>query len=301
MGGTSYHPITCKSAVNRVTGMPFNWSLNPYRGCVHACHYCYARATHTYFGLNADEDFEREIFAKVNIAEALHSDLSRPSWKHESVAIGTATDAYKPIEGHLRLTRACLETLIRHRNPATVVTKSKLVARDIDLWLELSRVADVRVYFTITTLDHTIWKSAEPGTPNPTTRVETLRAVSAAGVPTGVLMAPVLPGITDSEESIFSVAEAVADAGATTFAVLPLRLDPFVREHYYGWVAQAYPELMGRYAKSFSCRHTSAAYQERIKTISEEARDRFNLNERRMRGTIERPRDAGMIQLSLVS
>jgi len=114
-------------------------------------------------------------------------------------------------------------------------------------------------------------------------------------------MAPVLPGITDSEESIFSVAEAVADAGATTFAVLPLRLDPFVREHYYGWVAQAYPELMGRYAKSFSCRHTSAAYQERIKTISEEARDRFNLNERRMRGTIERPRDAGMIQLSLVS
>ena len=197
MGGTSYHPITCKSAVNRVTGMPFNWSLNPYRGCVHACHYCYARATHTYFGLNADEDFEREIFAKMNIAEALHADLSRPSWKHESVAIGTATDAYQPIEGHLRLTRACLETLIRHRNPATVVTKSKLVARDIDLWLELSRVADVRVYFTITTLDHEIWKIAEPGTPHPATRVETLRAVSAAGVPTGVLMAPVLPGITD--------------------------------------------------------------------------------------------------------
>jgi len=125
--------------------------------------------------------------------------------------------------------------------------------------------------------------------------------MSAAGVPTGVLMAPVLPELTDSEESIFAVAEAVADAGATTFAVLPLRLDPFVREHYYAWVAQAYPGLMGRYAKSFHGRHTSTTYQERIKAISEEARERFGLNERRMRGTIERARDAGMVQLALVS
>src|SRR4029078_7406815 len=154
MGGTNYHPITCKSAVNRFTGMPFNWSLNPYRGCVHACHYCYARATHTYFGLNADEDFEREIFAKITTADPLHADLSRPSWKHESVAIGTATDASQPIEGHLRLTRADLRPLLPPRTPATVVTKSKLVARDIGLWPALSRVADVRVYFTITTLDH---------------------------------------------------------------------------------------------------------------------------------------------------
>jgi len=259
------------------------------------------RALHIDFGLNADEDFERQIFAKTNIAEALDKDLTRPSWKGESVAIGTATDAYQPIEGHLRLTRACLEALIRHRNPATVVTKSRLVARDIDLWLELSRVADVRVYFTITTLDHEIWKTAEPGTPNPTARLETLRTVSAAGVPTGVLMAPVLPGITDSEKSIFGVAQAVADAGATTFAVLPLRLDPFVREHYYSWIAKAYPELMGRYAKSFHNRHTSHAYQDRIKAISEEARERFGLNERRMRGTVERPRGVGMVQLALVS
>src|SRR5215207_7202406 len=126
MGATNYHLITCKTAVNRVVGMPFNWSLNPYRGCVHACHYCYARATHTWFGLNADEDFEQQIFAKTNVAEELARDLSRPSWKGESVAIGTATDAYQPIEAHLKLTRSCLETFIRFRNPATVVTKSKL-------------------------------------------------------------------------------------------------------------------------------------------------------------------------------
>jgi DNA repair photolyase len=301
MGATQYHPITCKSAVNRVTGMPFNWSLNPYRGCVHACHYCYARATHTYFGLNADEDFERQIFAKMNVAEALDKDLRRPSWKGESIAIGTATDAYQPIEGHLKLTRACLETLIRRRNPATVVTKSRLVARDTDLWRELSRLADARIYFTITTLDEGIWKAAEPGTPSPRARLETLRAMSAAGIPTGVLMAPVLPGITDSEASIHGVAEAVAAAGATTFAALPLRFDPFVREHYYGWVAQAYPELMRRYERSFAGRHTSTTYQERIAAISAEARDRFDLNERRMRGTVDRPKPAAMVQLALVS
>ena len=301
MGATQYHPTRCKSAVNKVTGMPFNWSLNPYRGCVHACHYCYARATHTYFGLNADEDFEREIFAKMNVAEALDKDLSRPSWKGESIAIGTATDAYQPIEGHLKLTRACLETLIRHRNPATVVTKSKLVARDIDLWQELARITEPRVYFTITTLDDEIWRTAEPGTPPPSARLATLRKVSAAGIPTGVLMAPVLPGITDSEESIFSVARAVAEAGATTFAALPLRLDPFVREHYFGWVEQAYPDLLGRYQRSFLNRHTSTDYQERIKTISEAARDRFNLNERRERGTVPHAQRSPMIQLALTT
>jgi DNA repair photolyase len=299
MGATTYHPLISKSAVNRVTGMPFNWSLNPYRGCVHACHYCYARATHTYFGLNADGDFEREIFAKTNIAVMLDKDLSRPSWKGESIAIGTATDAYQPVEGHLKLTRACLEQLIRHRNPATVVTKSRLVARDIDLWQELATVAEVRVYFTITTLDDEIWRRAEPGTPRPMLRLETLRAVSQAGIPTGVLMAPVLPGITDSETSILSVAEAVAKAGASSFTALPLRLDPFVREHYYDWIARSYPDLMRRYDRSFTNRHTSKSYQERIKAISNEARARFGLDERRMSGTAEQSRPSGMIQLSL--
>jgi DNA repair photolyase len=234
MGATTYHRITCKSAVNRVTGMPFNWSLNPYRGCVHACHYCYARATHTYFGLNADSDFEQQIFAKMNIAEALDHDLSRSSWKGESVAIGTATDAYQPIERHLELTRACLAQFVRHRNPATVVTKSTLVSRDIDLWQELAALAEARVYFTITTLDEEVWRVAEPGTPAPEQRLRTLRTLSAAGVPTGVLMAPILPGITDSEQSILGVAEAAAAAGATTFTAIPLRLDPFGARYVHG-------------------------------------------------------------------
>jgi DNA repair photolyase len=299
MSATSYQPINAKSAINRVVGMPFNWSLNPYRGCVHACHYCYARATHTYFGLNAEDDFESKIFAKTNIAEALAKDLSRPSWPHESIAIGTATDAYQPIEGHLRLTRSCLETLIRFRNPATVVTKSRLVARDIDLWQELARVAEVRIYFSITTFDEDIWRVAEPGTPRPSVRLETLRAVSAAGIPTGVLMAPVLPGITDLAENIAAVAEAVADAGATTFAALPLRLDPFVKEHYFAWIGKHYPNLLRRYQLSFVDRNASRSYQDRIKQISDEASARFGLDERRSRGTASTVARPAAIQLQL--
>ena len=285
MGSRSYHSTTCKSAINRVTGMPFNWSLNPYRGCVHSCHYCYARATHSFLGLNADDDFEREIFAKVNIAEVLDRELSRPSWKRESVAIGTATDAYQPIEGHLRLTRGCLEAFVSHRSPATVVTKSKLVARDFDLWRGLANVADARIYFTITTLEEAIWRAAEPGTPSPAVRLETLRAASAAGIPTGVLMAPVLPGMTDSEASIMAVAEAAAGAGARSFTALPLRLDPLVKEHYFAWVARTYPELLRRYERSFPARHLSKEYQTRIGAISDAARERFGLTERRLRGT----------------
>jgi DNA repair photolyase len=300
MGATKYHPITCKTAVNRVVGMPFKWSLNPYRGCVHACHYCYARGTHTWFGLNADEDFEQQIFAKMNVAEALARDLSRPSWRGESVAMGTATDSYQPIEAHLKLTRACLETFVRFRNPATVVTKSKLVTRDIDVWLELARVADARVYFSITTLDEAIWRVAEPGTPPPSARLAALRALSEAGVPAGVLMAPVLPGITDSEESIMGVAEAVAESGATTFAALPLRLDPLVREHYFRWVATTYPHLLRRYQRTYIRRNATATWQDRIKQISDEARDRFGMNEKRERGTGSGPRRPEVIQLALV-
>jgi DNA repair photolyase len=280
--------------------MPFNWSLNPYRGCVHACHYCYARATHSFLGLNADDDFEREIFAKVNIAEVLDRELGRPGWSRESVAIGTATDAYQPIEGHLKLTRQCLEVFVRHRSPATVVTKSRLVTRDFDLWRELAKVADARIYFTITTLDDGVWRAAEPGTPPPSARLATLRAASAAGVPTGVLMAPVLPGITDSEESILAVAGAAAEAGARTFAALPLRLDPLVKEHYFAWVARTYPQLLRRYERSFPARHLSKEYQERIGAISDASRERFGLTERRQRGTTDQPRPRPVVrQLAL--
>ena len=156
MAGTDYVDSRCKTAINRVYGMPFNWSLNPYRGCVHACHYCYARETHTFLGLNADADFERQIFVKGNIAEVLDRELARPSWSRESIAIGTATDAYQAAEKRFRLTRQCLEVMRTHKQPFSVVTKSSLIVRDLDIISEIASVANVRIYFTVTTVDQTL-------------------------------------------------------------------------------------------------------------------------------------------------
>jgi DNA repair photolyase len=158
MSKTSHIELPCRTALNRVSGMPFRWSLNPYRGCTHGCHYCYARATHPYLGLNADEDFETKIVVKTNMAEVLRQELRKPSWTRERVAIGTATDAYQPCEGRYRLTRRCLEVFRDAHTPVSIVTKSTLILRDLDLLTVLVKSPGVTVYFTITTLDDALWR-----------------------------------------------------------------------------------------------------------------------------------------------
>ncbi len=280
MASVTYTPITCKTAVNRVKGMPFNWSLNPYRGCVHACQYCYARETHAYLGLNAGADFERSLFYKANIADALKRDLASPAWSGESIAIGTATDAYQPIEGRLRLTRSCLEVLVAAANPVSIVTKSGLVRRDTDLLTELSSLSRVRVYFTITTLDTTLWRSIEPGTPPPSTRLETMRRLSEAGITTGVLMAPVMPGLTDSRESIEAVAVAAVAHGATSFTALPLRLAPLVKDHYLSYIAAAHPALYTHYDRNFRTGHAPEHWKSEIETLSREICQTLGISQR---------------------
>lgn len=280
MPATTFTPITCKSAVNRVKGMPFKWSLNPYRGCVHACQYCYARETHSFLGLNAGADFERAIFYKSNIAAVLRRELAAPTWARESIAIGTATDAYQAIEGKLMLTRACLEVLCEAPNPASIVTKSVLIKRDLDLLRELRSVAEVRVYFTVTTLDKNLWRRLEPGTPPPARRLETLSLLADAGIPTGVLMAPVLPGLTDSETAIGTVAEAAAKHGATSFTALPLRLAPLVRQHFLNFVATDYPHLYSRYQTMFHSEHPPEAWKSMVSERSEQVSQQFGLSKR---------------------
>jgi len=277
MARAKYIPITCKSALNHVKGMPFRWSLNPYRGCVHACHYCYARETHSYLGLNAGTDFETSIFYKENIATVLQKELRAPSWPRESIAIGTATDAYQPVEGRLGITRACLEVLARERNPLSIVTKSTLIIRDLDCLQELSGHADVRVYFTITTLDEDLWRQLEPGTPPPLKRLEILSLLASAGVETGVLMAPVVPGMTDSRESIDSVAHAAASHGAKIFSAQPLRLAPLVKDHFFGFLANNQPDLLRWYDRNFRTDQAPAEFQQRIAKLSEDAACRNNL------------------------
>ncbi len=241
----------CKSALNRVSGMPFRWSLNPYRGCVHGCHYCYARATHAYLGLNAGEDFTTRIMVKTNMAEVLRRELRRPSWVRERVALGTATDAYQPCEGRYRITRGLLEALRDFDTPVSMVTKSTLVLRDRDLLVALAGLPGTRVNFTITTLDPVLWRLVEPGTPPPAQRLAVMRRLTDAGVPCGVYLAPVLPGLTDSEGSIAAIAEAARNHGATAFWAGPLRLAPLVKEHYLGFVAQTFPELLIRYERAY--------------------------------------------------
>lgn len=252
MARPQYIISPCKSAINRVQGMPFAWSLNPYRGCVHACHYCYARATHAHLGLDAGNDFETKIFVKTNLPAVLRRELARPGWRGESVAIGTATDPYQPGEGRFRVTRGALEAMLAYRNPISIVTKSTLVQRDLDLLAALARVAQVRVNMTITTLDPALSRLIEPGTPPPAQRLATLRRLGDAGVPTGVFLAPVLPGISDAEDDIDAVAAAARSHGATTFWAGPLRLAPLVKEHYLGWIATAFPDLLGRYERAYA-------------------------------------------------
>jgi DNA repair photolyase len=289
-----YTEITCASALNRVSGMPFRWSLNPYRGCVHGCHYCYARATHPYLGFNADEDFETRILVKTNMPEVLRRELGRPSWTRERVAIGTATDAYQPCEGRYRLTRRVLETLCDHQTPVSIVTKSTLIVRDVELLADLSRSAGAMVYFTITTLEPDLWRLMEPGTPPPLKRLAILRRLREAGVPAGVFLAPILPGITDAVESIETVAAAAKAHGAVSFGASTLRLAPLVKEHYLTQVAAHFPHLIPRYERAYSGVNAPAAYQSAIEGRVARIREQYGFAEDAMRARRSEARTSGM-------
>jgi DNA repair photolyase len=284
MARVRYVEVRCKSALNRVEGMPFRWSLNPYSGCAHRCHYCYARAYYAKadFG-TPDHDFDRQILVKVNFPEVLRRELGRPSWRAEQVAIGTSTDAYQPAEGRFRLTRRVLESLRDHANPLGMVTKSPLVIRDADLLADLARLAKVRVFFTITTLDPELWRLLEPGTANPLKRLHALRCLRQAGVPAGVLLAPILPGITDSVGSIDAVARAAAEHGACFFGASALRLGPVVKEHYLGFIAQQFPSLLPRYERAYPATYAPRDYQCALDARVDRIRSRHGFDEDSMR------------------
>ena len=191
-----YREIECKSALNRVKGMPFRWSLNPYRGCVHGCQYCFARPTHRFLELGIGDDFSGVIAVKTNVVEVLSRELSRPRCAREEVAVGTATDPYQPAEGSDRLTRGALQAFARFGTPVSLLTKGTLIVRDLDVLQELAESADVSVCFSGPTLDREIWRRMEPGTSPPWQRLEPMRRLLDAGVHAGVLMAPLLPGLS---------------------------------------------------------------------------------------------------------
>jgi DNA repair photolyase len=249
MGKLRFTESECKSALTRVQGMPFQWSLNPYRGCSHGCPYCYARDFFRRMDRDPGAGFDQEIEVKTNFAAVLDRELRRP---HEgSIALGTATDPYQPCEGRYRVTRRALEALVRHPMPLAVITKGTLIVRDIDLLVRIARRVELRIWSSITTIDPTVARQIEPGAPPPTKRLEAIRRMRAAGLRTGVLLAPVVPGITDSEASMRAVAVAARDAGAVALGSRPLKLDPGTKDVFYAFVVAQFPELLPRYVERY--------------------------------------------------
>jgi DNA repair photolyase len=231
--------------------MPFQWTVNPYRGCSHACVYCFARPTHTYLGFNPGRDFEREIVVKVNAPEVLRAELARPSWQGEHVALGTNTDPYQWVEGRYRLMVGIWEALRDAAggagNPCSVLTKSPLLLRDLPLMRELALRTDFRACLSIPTLDERAWRATEPHTPNPRARLEAVAELNRAGIPTGVLIAPLMPGINDAPHQLEPLLQGVSDAGAVSVGGLALHLRPGVKEVFMEWLCAQRPKLVGRY------------------------------------------------------
>ena len=278
-----YREITAKSALTRVQGMPFAWSLNPYVGCERACAYCYARDYHARRGRDTGAGFDREIDVKINFPELLAREL-RGLRKRETVALGTATDPYQQCEGRYRITRRTLEALVASPLPLVVITKGSMVVRDVDLLARL----DVQVCMSIGTVSDDLARASEPHASPPKARLEAVRRLVSAGIDAGVLAAPILPGLSDSEESLDAVASAAAAHGATFFSTRPLKLDPGVKPHYVAFLAEHHPAVLPSTAARFAERvNPERGYLEVIEERSRRVRSRYAFPERPFRTPTE--------------
>jgi DNA repair photolyase len=251
---TNFYEVRAKTILNRVpeaSRMPFRWTINPYRGCSQACLYCFARPTHTYLDLNAGRDFEREIVVKVTAPERLRVELARPSWKGEHIALGTNTDPYQWVEGRYKLMRGIWEAMIEARNPGSVLTKSPLLLRDLDLMVELAQRAGFSAALSVPTLDERAWRATEPHTPNPRARLEAVAELTRAGIRTGVLVAPLMPGINDAPEQVAEILELATQAGAAYVSAIGLHLRGETRQVFMDWLAQDRPDLLERYRQLY--------------------------------------------------
>ena len=265
--GLEFLHVRARRIVNEVptaSRVPFRYTINAYRGCSHACVYCFARPTHEYLGLNAGEDFERRIVVKVNAVERLRAELAPGRWGGDHIAMGTNTDPYQRCEGKYRLTRGIVQELSAARNPFSILTKSTLILSDLELLAEAARRTEVRTNFSIGTLDEDVWRETEPGTPHPMRRVEAVARLNDAGVECGVLVAPVLPGLSDRPEQLETVVKACVEAGARSVTPILLHLRPGVREHYMGWLADAYPDLVGEHERRYRRAYAPKAETEEL-------------------------------------
>jgi DNA repair photolyase len=251
---TNFYEVSAKSILNRVpeaSRVPFRWTINPYRGCSHSCVYCFARPTHTYLDFNAGRDFEREIVVKVNAPELLRAELARPSWKAEHVALGTNTDPYQWVEGRYKLMEGIWEAMRDAANPCSILTKSPLLLRDLELMKQISERTEFGAAVSVPTIDERAWRATEPHTPNPRARLEAVAELTRAGIRTGVLVAPLMPGINDDPEQVAKILELAADAGASYITGIALHLRGEVKGLFFEWLEQHRPDLLPRYRELY--------------------------------------------------
>src|SRR6266480_206328 len=294
-----YREEPCRSALNRVRGMGFNWSLNPYMGCVHRCTFCYVRAFEKRADRPSDERYGTSIRVKTNVAEVLHRELARPSWDGGVVAIGAATDPYQPAEGRYKLTRACLEALAQAANPIRIITRGPMIVRDIDVLVDAAKRASVGVTFSVPTLDHEIWQRTEPGTAPPHQRLRALKQLVDAGIQASVGMAPILPGLTDKPELMADVVRAAREAGATGVWANVLYLKPGTKEHFLGALERDWPELLPEYEQLYGRRaYLSKAQSEPVRSQVRDLTRAHGIRDRR-RIRLEPPDDPEQLRLAL--
>ncbi|MFJ6521724.1 Rv2578c family radical SAM protein [Streptomyces filamentosus] len=266
--GVTFHEIRARSILNRVPGasrMPFEWTVNPYRGCTHACVYCFARRSHAHLDLDTGLGFDSQIVVKVNAAELLARQLASPRWQGAHIAMGTNVDCYQRAEGRYRLMPGILTALLDRANPFSLLTKGTLVLRDLDLLVRAAEVTEVDVSVSVGFTDEELWRTLEPGTPAPRRRLDVVRALGEHGIGCAVLMAPVVPFLGDSPEQLRATVRAVAAAGAVSVTPLVLHLRPGAREWFTAWLARHHPHLVGRYERLYAGgAYAPTWYQRRI-------------------------------------
>ncbi|NHC47013.1 radical SAM protein [Motilibacter sp. K478] len=282
--GMTFYEVQARSALNRVPAasqVPFSWTVNPYRGCSHACRYCFARKTHEYLDLDSGADFDAKVLVKVNVAQVLRRELAGRRWKGEHVALGTNTDPYQRVEGRYRLMRGVVSALRDANNPFSILTKGVLILRDLDLLTDAADRTDVSTALSVGFVDETLWRGVEPGTPAPMRRLEAVAALNEAGIRCGVLMAPILPGLTDSPAQLEATVAAAAAAGAAYLTPIVLHLRPGAREWWMSWLEREHPELAARYQALYAAgSYAPKGYQEHVARQVRELADKHGIGRR---------------------
>lgn len=279
--GVTFHEVHAKSALNHVaktSPMPFPWSLNPYRGCTHGCVYCFARGTHAYLELDTGHDFDTQIVVKVNVAEVLRRELARPNWRREHVAMGTNTDPYQRAEGRYRLMPGVIGALADSGSPFSILTKGTVLSRDLPLLVTARESVPVGLAVSLALLDPELQAALEPGTPSPKARLDLIRRITGAGLPCGVLVAPVLPYLTDTDEHLSAVVGELVEAGVTGVSAVALHLRPGAREWFLKWLDRHRPDLVPAYQALYARgANAPADYRKQLSARFREIRAHFGL------------------------